>query len=75
LDSALLAAKKTVELVPEGYREWSTLSQVLMKRKAYDEALKAADKALALAPTQPPNLKDNIKKTIDQIKAAQAEKK
>jgi tetratricopeptide (TPR) repeat protein len=75
LDSALQAAMKSIELVPDGYREWSAVSQVQLKLKAYDEALKAAEKALALAPTQPPNLKDNIKRTIEQIKAAQAEKK
>ncbi len=75
LDSALQAAQKSVEVVPDGYREWSILSQVQMKLKAYDEALKAAEKALSLAPAQPPMLKDNIKKSIDQIKAAQAEKK
>jgi len=46
-----------------------------MKLKKYDEALKAAEKALELAPAQPPQIKDNIKKTIDQIKAAMEEKK
>jgi tetratricopeptide (TPR) repeat protein len=75
LESALTAAKKAVELAPDGYRGWSTLSQIAMKLKSFDDALKAAEKALALAPAQPPMLKDNIKKTIDQIKAAQAEKK
>jgi hypothetical protein len=46
-----------------------------MKIKSYDEALRAAEKALALAPAQPPMIKDNLKKSIEQIKAAQAEKK
>jgi tetratricopeptide (TPR) repeat protein len=75
LDSALLAAKKTVELAPDGYREWSALSQVQLKLKAYDAALQSAEKALALAPAQPPMFKDNIKKSIDRIKEAMAEKK
>jgi tetratricopeptide (TPR) repeat protein len=75
LESALTAAKKAVELTPDSYRGWTTLSQVAMKLKSYDVALPAAEKALALAPAQPPMLKDNIKKTIDQIKAAQAGKK
>ena len=75
MDSALAAAKKAVELSPDAYRGWSTLSQIQMKLKQYDEALKAAEKALALAPAQPPMIKDNIKKSIDQIKAAQAGKK
>ena len=39
------------------------------------KGLRAAEKALALAPAQPPMIKDNLKKSIDQIKAAQAEKK
>jgi len=75
LDSALVAAKKGVELSPDAYRGWMTLSQIQMKLKQYDEALRAAEKALALAPAQPPMIKDNLKKSIEQIKTAQAEKK
>ncbi len=75
LGSALAAAKKSVQLAPDPYRGWMTLSQVQLKLKNYDEALRAAEKALALAPAQPPVIKDNIKKSIDQIKTAQAEKK
>ena len=74
-ESALAAAKKGVELSPDAYRGWSTLSQIQLKLKNYDEALRAAEKALALAPAQPPMIKDNIKKSIEQIKTAQAEKK
>lgn len=75
LESAMAAAKKSVELTPDAYRGWTTLSQIAMKIKSYDEALRAAEKALALAPAQPPMIKDNLKKSIEQIKAAQAEKK
>jgi len=75
LDSALIAAKKSTELTPDSYRGWSLLSQIQMKLKKYDEALKAAEKALELAPSQPPQIRDGIKKTIDQIKAAMEEKK
>lgn len=75
LESALVAAQKSVELAPDSYRGFQTMSQILMGLKAYDEALKAAEKALALAPARPPQLKDMIQKSIDQIKAAAAEKK
>ena len=75
LDSALIAAKKSTELTANSYRGWSLLSQIQMKLKKYDEALKAAEKALELAPAQPPQIRDGIKKTIDQIKAAMEEKK
>jgi tetratricopeptide (TPR) repeat protein len=75
LNSARAAAAKGVELAPDAYRDWMTLSQIQMKLKQYDEALKAAEKALALAPAQPPMIKDNIKKSIERIKSAQAEKK
>jgi tetratricopeptide (TPR) repeat protein len=75
LDSALIAAKKSTELAPDSYRGWSLLSQIQMKLKKYDEALKSAEKALGIAPAQPPQIRDGIKKTIDQIKAAMEEKK
>jgi tetratricopeptide (TPR) repeat protein len=75
LESALAAAKKAVELTPDAYRSWMTLSQIQSKLKNYDDALRAAEKALALAPAQPPMIKDNLKKSIEQIKMAQTEKK
>jgi len=75
LDSALEAAKKAVALTPDAYTGWNNLGQVNLKLKKYDDALKAAEKALELAPAQPPQLKENIKKFIDQIKAAAQEKK
>ena len=48
LESALGAAKKSTELGPE-YYSYYTLANILFKMKKYDEALKAAEKALELA--------------------------
>ncbi len=75
LESALEAAQKSVALTPDAYTGWNNLSQINLKLKKYDDALKAAEKALEIAPAQPPQIKDNIKKSIDQIKAAALEKK
>lgn len=75
LDSALDAAKKVTELSPTAYSSFTSLATVYQKMKNYGEALKAAEKALSLAPAQPPQLKENIQKTIDAIKTAAAEKK
>jgi len=75
LDSALTAAKKIIELTPEGYSGFNTLSSVYLKMKNYGDALKAAEKALTRAPAQPPRIKEGIQKTIDNIKAQAAEKK
>jgi len=74
LESALAAAKKVTELTPEAYSGYSSLAQVHLKMKSYADALKAAEKALALAPAMPAQIKGGIQKTIDTIKAA-AEKK
>jgi len=46
----------------------------LLKQKKYDDALKAAEKALEIAPAQPPQIKESIKKRIEAIKAAQEKK-
>ncbi len=75
LESALDAAQKAVALMPNNYSGWNNLAQIDLKLKKYDDALKAAEKALEIAPAQPPQIKDNLKRTIDQIKAAAAEKK
>jgi tetratricopeptide (TPR) repeat protein len=48
LDSAVAAAERSVELKPEYYNCF-LLGQVLFKMKKYDEALKAAEKAVELA--------------------------
>jgi tetratricopeptide (TPR) repeat protein len=47
LDSALEAARHSVELSSDYYNNF-TLAQVLFKLKSYDEALKAAEKAVEL---------------------------
>jgi tetratricopeptide (TPR) repeat protein len=47
LDSALEAARRSVELTSDYYNNF-TLGQVLFKLKMYDEALKAAEKAVEL---------------------------
>ncbi len=49
LDSALAAAKKSVELSPDEAFSWDVLGQVYLKLKKYDEAIEAAKKALDLA--------------------------
>jgi tetratricopeptide (TPR) repeat protein len=75
LDSALAAAKMVTELTPAAYASYNALASVYQKMKNYGEALKAAEKALSLAPAQPPQIKEGIQKTIDSIKAATADKK
>ena len=75
LDSALAAAKMATELTPSAYGPFNILAAVYQKMKNYGEALKAAEKALALAPAQPPQIKDGIQKTIDSIKTEAAAKK
>jgi len=47
LDNALAAAKKSVELTSDYYNNY-VLGQLLFKLKKYDEALKAAEKAVEL---------------------------
>ena len=47
LDSALEAAAKSVELAPD-YDSYYTLGNILFKLRKYDEALKAAEKAVEL---------------------------
>ena len=70
LDSALVAAKKSVELAQASYK-WDTLSLVYLKLKKYDEALKAAEKAVETGGTQAAR----YKKRIEEIKKAKAEEK
>ena len=52
LDSALAAAKKTVELEPRTYYLWTTLSDVYAKMGNTSEAIKAAEKAVEFADSQ-----------------------
>lgn len=71
LESALEVAKKLVELSPAAFT-WDALSSVYLKLKNYNEALKAAEKALELSEEQ---YKDRFKKRIEDIKKAMAEGK
>ena len=77
LDDALAAARRSVELAPDYYNEF-TLAQILFKMKSYDEALQAAEKAVELVkpiaakyegfPTQ------QYENLVKQIKEAMAKK-
>jgi tetratricopeptide (TPR) repeat protein len=71
LESALKAAKKSVELAPSA-RGWDTLSAVYLKLEKYSEALKAAESAVELADKE---VKARYEKRIKQIKQAQEKKK
>ena len=66
LDSALEAAKKSIEL-QEAYYNWDTLATVYQRMKNYPEALKAAEKAYELADD---SIKVRVQAKIDQIKKA-----
>ena len=77
LDSALAAARRSVELRPDYYNNF-VLGQVLFKLKNYDEALKAAEKAVELLkpiaaknPSYPTQRFENL---VKQIKEAMAKK-
>jgi len=72
LDKGLLLALKAVELTPDAYNSWNILSQINLKLKKYDDALKAIEKAVETAPSD--QLKNIFRKQIDQIKAAQEKK-
>jgi len=64
LDDALVAAKKAVGLMPT-YYIYNTLSQVYQKMKNTPEAIKAAEKALELAPE---TAKTFYKQALDKLK-------
>jgi tetratricopeptide (TPR) repeat protein len=72
LESAQAAARKTVELDPKVYYYWSTLSEVLAKLDKKTDAIKAAEKALELAPSAS---KITIQRKLDALKAPSPEKK
>jgi tetratricopeptide (TPR) repeat protein len=71
LESALEVAKKAAALSPTAF-SWDALSAVNLKMKNYNEALKAAEKALELSEEQ---YKERFKKRIEDIKKAMAEEK
>jgi tetratricopeptide (TPR) repeat protein len=66
LESSLVAARKTVERQPKTYYFWSTLGDVYSALGKKAEAIKAAEKALELAP---PNEKPAMQKKLDSLKA------
>jgi len=72
LESALEAAIRAVELTADAY-DWDTLAQAYLKLKKYDAALKAEEKAIALAEGGPSA--ESFKKKLEQIKKAMAEEK
>jgi tetratricopeptide (TPR) repeat protein len=72
LDSALAAAKKTVELKPRQYYFWYGLGNAYAKEKNFPEALKAMEKAIELAPDA---VKETYKKQLEKIKAEAEGKK
>ena len=67
LESALAAAKKAVELSPATPSYWGVLATVHQKMLHYDEAIKAAGKAVELADE---NRKAYYKSRLDSIKQA-----
>lgn len=72
LESALDAAKKSVELKPSTNYYWSTLGDIYLKMKNYPEALGAAEKAVELSEAP---FKDRMKQNVEAIRKAQAEEK
>lgn len=71
LESAFKASKKSVALAPAPYN-WDTLSLVYTKLKKYDEALKAAEKAVELSDERS---KIRYQNRINQIKKAMEKEK
>jgi hypothetical protein len=54
---------------PDKYYFWSGLANALQKVKKWDEAIQAAEKAVAVA-DEP--MKENLRKAVERIKTAQA---
>jgi tetratricopeptide (TPR) repeat protein len=71
LDSALVAARKAVELQPKVYFFWSTLSDIYAKMGNKDEAIKALEKAVELAEG---NNKKALQGRLNGLKAAPEKK-
>ncbi len=69
MDAALAALRKAVAMDPDKYYFWSGLANGLQKIKAWDEAIQAAEKAVAAA-DEP--MKENLRKAVERIKTAQA---
>ncbi len=71
-EGALAAAKRIVELSPDSYSSWSTLSSVHRLQKNLGEAIKAAEKAVELAPAG--RAKEAMEKALEGLRK-EAEKK
>ncbi|MBM3293905.1 MAG: hypothetical protein FJY82_05200 [Candidatus Aminicenantes bacterium] len=69
LDSALAAAQKAVAAAPDTSANWITLGNVYVKLKNAPEAVKAAEKALEVAPA---SMKAVIQKQAEQLKSQAA---
>jgi tetratricopeptide (TPR) repeat protein len=67
LDGAAAAIQKIIGLAPDVMWTWDAASSVYLKQKKYDDAVKASEKALALADA---DNKEYLKKKLDQVKAA-----
>jgi tetratricopeptide (TPR) repeat protein len=50
LKSAYRASKRSLELAPENHYYWDTLSMIYWKKKEYDKAIEAEEKALTYSP-------------------------
>ena len=72
LDSALAAAKRTVELEPRTYYMWATLSDISAKMGNRPEAIRAAEKAVELAA---PQSKAVLQKKLDALRGPTPAKK
>ena len=72
LDSALAAAKRTVELEPRTYYMWTTLSDIYAKLGNKPEGIKAAEKAVELAD---PQSKPALQKKLDALRGPAPDKK
>ena len=72
LDSALAAAKRTVELEPRTYYLWTTLSDIYAKMGNKPEAIRAAERAVELADNQS---KPAMQKKLEALRSPAPEKK
>ncbi|MCX6561347.1 MAG: hypothetical protein NTZ26_12640 [Candidatus Aminicenantes bacterium] len=69
MDAALAALRKAIATDPDKYYYWSGLATALQKVKKWDEAVQAAEKAVALADDQ---IKPAMRASLERIKTAQA---
>ncbi len=65
-EGALAGAKRTVELSPEAYTSWNTLASVHRFQKNFGEAVKAAEKAVELAPAG--RVKEAMERALESLK-------